>query len=149
MFRNNDRPKDINRTHLKELLVLCHNMSRGAFLLALPYVCGGLDNLPKLISKIVLASHRAAVNCDARSNWGRGDGKDGQNHPLWTSIFVGEPKEMQVGIRYLHQGSIYFRRHEQPFILVDSFYVLEPHQRTIQLDMTITNLVFILGFLVL
>src|ERR1700679_1386540 len=99
-------------------------MRRGAFLLALPYVGGGFDDLTKLISEIVLASHRTAVHCNARSNWGRGDGKDGQNHPLGTSIFVREPK-MQVCIRYLHQGGIYFRGREQLFILVNGFYILE------------------------
>jgi hypothetical protein len=96
-FRNNVPAEGIiNHTHLKELLVLCHNMSWGPFLLALSYVGGGFDNLTELISEIVLASHRTAVHCDARSNWGRGDGQDGQNHPLWTSIFVRESKEMQV-----------------------------------------------------
>jgi len=78
------------------LFILSHDVSRGTFLLALPYVGGGLDNFTKLISEIVLASHCTAVHCDARSNWGRGDRQDGQNHPLGTSIFVGEPKEMQV-----------------------------------------------------
>jgi hypothetical protein len=125
MFRNTDQPEILNRTHLKELLILCYNMSRGAFLLALPYVGGGLDDLTKLISEIVLASHRTTVHCDARPNWRRGNRQNGQNHPLRASIFVGEPKEMQVGIRYLHQSGIYFRRCKQPFILVNSFYILE------------------------
>ena len=42
----------------------------------------------------------------------------------WMSVFVGEPKEMQVVIRNLHQGGIYFRWREQPFILLNSFYIL-------------------------
>ena len=42
----------------------------------------------------------------------------------WMSIFVGEPKGMQVGIRHLHQGGLYFRWREQPFILLNSFYIL-------------------------
>ena len=41
------------------------------------------------------------------------------------SVFAGEPKEMQVGIRHLDQGGIYFRWREQPFILLNCFYILE------------------------
>ena len=93
-------------------------------MLALPYVGRGLDNLTELISEIVLASHRT-VHCNARSNGRRGNGQDSQNHPLWTSVFIGEPMEMQVGIRHLHQGGIYFRWREQPFILLNSFYILK------------------------
>jgi hypothetical protein len=81
-------------THLKELLILSHDMSRGALLLALPYVGRSLDNFPELVGEIVLTSHRATVHCDAWSNWRRGDRQDGQNHPFRPSIFVGEAEEM-------------------------------------------------------
>jgi len=83
-----------NRTHLEKLLVLRHNMSRGALLLALPYIGRSLDDLTELVGEIVLASHRTAVYCDTWPDRGGWDRKNGQNHPLRTGIFVGKPKEM-------------------------------------------------------
>ena len=62
----------LNRTHLKEL-VLCHSITQRAFLFALLYIGGGLNNFAKLIGDgIVFASHHTAVHRDARSNWGGG-----------------------------------------------------------------------------
>jgi hypothetical protein len=62
-----------NRTHLEKLLILGHNVSRGALLLALPYVGRRLDNLTELVGEIVLASHRTAVYCNTWPNRRRGD----------------------------------------------------------------------------
>ena len=59
----------------EELLVFCHNMGRGDFLLALPYVGRGLDNLTKLISEIVLASHRTASTAMLGRTEGGGTGR--------------------------------------------------------------------------
>ena len=85
------------------------------------------------IKELVATAHRAQGMLKSSQLWytamlGRTEGGGtGRTVKIihWTSVFVGEPKEMQVGIRHLHQGGVYFRWREQPFILLNSFYILK------------------------
>jgi len=86
--QNNTR----NPANLKELFIFCHNVGGRTFLFALAYIGGGLYDLTELVSEIVLASHGTAVDRNTGPNWGRGYGKNSQNHPFRTSVFVGKSK---------------------------------------------------------
>jgi len=81
-----------NPTNLKELLIFCHNMSGRTLLLALAHISRGLYDLTKLVSEIVLASHGTAVDGNTGPNRRRGYGKNGQNHPFRTGVFIRKSK---------------------------------------------------------